>query len=160
MCGDPKQWAGFQRKLNEEVKGIVDRDLYRTETISLRSHYMSIYDGTESGKRNVMKPRQTLIALNNKFELVETLKQISLTFEKRIKSPRSKIKPGIIEKYVQRIGMVATFIKDFRNGEQQRKDVSSEMSFLHLMGAVIVKICANSYVDINEKLLNIVMHLK
>lgn len=147
--GNPKE----QRNLNARVKGIIDKGLYATETISLRSVYIDIYDETEFGKRPAARPKQTLIALTNKFNLVETLRNICMAFEKRNKL-RQNIQAKEVEKLQQRIKTTAAFIKDYKNSAQQRYDISTEISFLQCMGDVIVKSSAQPLNELSKSLLN------
>lgn len=50
--------------------------------------------------------------------------------------------------------MATLFIDSYRNTEQQRADISNEISFLQLMGDVIVKASGQPFNDTGKKLLN------
>lgn len=155
VCGDPKENKMVQRILNEKLKVILDRGSYKTETVSLRPLYLSLYSETEFGRRPVAKPKQALIALMSKFELVEALKEICSSFDKRDKQRLQRTMHVVaIEKFEQRIRMAAEFMAYYRNSEQQRADISTEISFLQMMGNAIVKTCGRIFTLIEGKLVS------
>lgn len=135
------------------MKAILYREKLKTETVSLESLYRDVYAKTKFGESRVAKPKQSLIALTNKFELTESLKKICLDFE-----IRSQLHQNIcieaIEIFKHRIRMAASFMKDYRNCAQQRDDISIEISFLELMGNVMLKVNTQPLNETVKTLLN------
>lgn len=184
--GNPKENRSLQRDLNRKAGTILDSNLFRTKTVRLSAIYAEIYHKTVLVKIDrdewaLPKPKHALIELSNKFELVEKLKEICLSFDKGYKFTNDRdntrnsrirnafgqlhrlgqadvtILPNIpakaIEKFEERIQMAADFIKNYRNCDQKREDISNEISFLQMMGEAIVKASVQYFNDAGKKLL-------
>lgn len=154
MCGHPKENKATQFELNKRVKEILDKQLFRTQTIQLSAIYMDLCHKTDSKKNRFARPKQTLIALQNIFEMIETLKQICLTFENRSQKHQQNVSAKVIAQFEDRIRIALSFIKEYKNCEQQRNDISIEISFLQLMCDVIVHANEQPFNDTGKKLLN------
>lgn len=153
-CGVPKVNKMTQCHLFERVNAILENEPVNKDSLHLRSIYREILNETKlKGKFAQPKPNQTLIELNNKLDLVEKLKEVYSAFDGREKSLQN-LCTDAIEKFDRRIRMASSFIKDYKNCEQQRVDISTEISFLELMSSVIVKACSQPFNDIGKKFLN------
>lgn len=149
--GDPKKNRIAQIDLNRKVERILDKKTFKVKTVQLRPIYVDLLHETEFNKKRITKAK--LVELTNKFELAEMLKMICVKFEKRQKSQQN-VRTKLTEIFKDRLQTAAVFIEDFRNAEQQRDDIAAEVSFLQLMGDVIVKTCGQPFNDTGKKLLN------
>lgn len=142
-CENPEDNETTQQELNEKVRNILDSDCSRVNTVELRPIYSHLHRKTETNQQRVPKRKQTLIELIHRFELVEALREICVAFESRRKSQQN-VRTTFSEKFKDRVRMAAAFIRDYRNCDQQRDDISIEISFLQLMGDAIVNTCVQS----------------
>lgn len=137
-CGDRKTNRKTQKSLFDKVEKIVGQP-NSNDALGLRNIYKDIHKETKLKSDLVEpKPNQMLIELKNKFKLVEELKEIYSKFQKREKSSQS-LNSKVIEQFDNRLRMAASFIRDYKNCEQQRADISVEISFLQTMCDVIVE---------------------
>lgn len=148
--GDPKENKMSQSNLKRKTGKILDGKSFKVKMVQLRAIYANIFHETFN-RKYITKAK--LIELTNKFELAETLRTICVEFEKRHKSQQN-VRTKFTEIFKGRIRMAAAFIKDFGNCEQQRNDIATEISFLQMMGDVIVDTCGQPFNDAGKKLLN------
>lgn len=153
-CGTPEVNKKTQQILFEKVKRILNADSFKNDSLHLRSIYESISEDTKfKGRSRAPQPNQVLVELENKLNLLERLRKICSNFEGRPTSQQN-ICNEAIEKFNSRLRMAASFIKLFKNCEQQRDDISTEISFLQLMCDVIVKASGQPFNDSGKKLLD------
>lgn len=153
-CGVPKENLNKQRILFGQVEAILKNVSFINDPLKLHSIYEEILNETRiKGKFPIPKPNQTLIELKNKLELVERLRKIDLAFKGRQESQQN-LRTEVIDKFNSRLQMAASFIRLFKNCEQQREDISNEISFLQLMCDVIGKASSQPFNDTGKKLLN------
>lgn len=151
-CGDPEENRMNQHILFEKVEEVLkDEESFANDLLNLRSIYKDIMISTKP-KPGFAKPNQKLIELNNKFELVLRLKEVSSVFQKREK-PHQSICAETAATFESRLRMAALFVKDYKNSAQQRADISTEMSFLQLMADVIDKASKQPFNDTGKQLL-------
>lgn len=168
--GSPGANSRTQRTLFGKVDQILQSETFGADPFSLRSIYKDIHyevkivepqpDPKKKNQRRnknqlLPKPKsnQTLNELNNKFELVERLRKICTAFDGRQKSQQN-ISAERIEQHGRRLRMAAAFIRQYKNSDQQRTDISNEISFLQLMNDVIVQVSSHTFNDEGRKLLN------
>lgn len=151
-CGEPKENKKTQRALFERVNEILKNGSFVNDPLNSFTIYKQIQDETKD-KKGFAKPNQILIELTNKLDLIEKLKKIYSEFEAREKS-RQTFSTEVIEKFNRRLRMAASFVKNYKNCDQQRDDISTEIAFIQLMCDVIVKASSQPINDIGKKLLN------
>lgn len=152
--GHPRENRTTQLNLNRKSKDLLERGSFKVKTVHLSAIYAEIFHKTTFEGNVWPRPKHILIELTNKFELVEALKKICLSFEKRSKIRQQNVSTKAIEKFEERIRISAKFIKDYRNCDQKRIDIATEISFLQMMGDVIVKACNQTFNDAGKKLLD------
>lgn len=133
----------LQRDLNKKAHRVLDARLYECRAVSLFEIYKEIRNGTKFNKHRERvfepRPKQVLIQLSNKLNLVETLREICSTLEYPETILRKNFDEAAISKFQERIVMANGFIKEYQNSEQMRHDIETEISFLQMMGEVIRK---------------------
>ncbi|XP_031618979.1 NFX1-type zinc finger-containing protein 1 [Contarinia nasturtii] len=152
-CGDRMLNIITQHTLFERVEHILKEEKFGEKLhATMRFIYQEIQNKTKLKEHEFAKPKQTLVELENKFDLVERLKRIALAFEGRQKLQQN-ITTEVIEKFERRLQMVASFIREFKNCNQQRADVTTELTMLELMSDVIIKASTQPFNDTGKKLL-------
>lgn len=151
VTGNRRENKMAQLHLNRKAEKILDAKSFKVKTAQLRSIYVEILHKTEFNKKCITKAKQIL--LTNKFVLAEALKKICVAFEKRRKSHQNIL---LIDVFKDRVRMAAAFIAsaDYSNSEQQRNDITTEISVLQMMGDVIVKSSGTKINDTAKQLLN------
>lgn len=148
--GEPAENTSIQERLHKKVKEICDSDSFDNDSLGLKSIYDELLLVTEitlpaastsksrAIKRQVKKslPKQTLLELRNKFDLFEKLRKNGIEFEKR--SSRNDISNDNLNVFEMRFRATDAFTRQFKNCEQQRSDLSTEICFLEMMVNVIV----------------------
>lgn len=152
-CGDPRTNKTTQENLFARVEKILNEETFTNDKLSLRTIFKDIFDATKFKNGGRVKSNQELIELTNKLDLVERLKNIYSVFDGR-KKPQKSLDNRQIDRFESRLRMAASFIRIFKNCEQQRADISTEISFLELMSDVIVKASNQEFNDAAKKLLN------
>lgn len=152
-CGRPLENRALQRDLNDKVKHILSEQLSTRFT----PIFTDIFNKTTYNQPNKNnfdpKPKQLLVELNNKFTLAESLQQICMQFEKRNQKVKN-ICDKSITKFEERIHKAIVFIKEYRNSDQKRHDIETEISFLQIMGKVIVDANVKPFNETGKRLLN------
>lgn len=149
--GHPKVNKKNQSKLFEKVKNILANESFGIDPLRLKYIYINILNETKF--QRFPRPNQKLIELENKLDLVENMKMIWLAFDRRDKT-KQNLSTEVIETFDERLQMAASFIKHYINCDQQRADISAEISFVELMCDVIVKASHQPFNDTGKKLLN------
>lgn len=171
-CGSLEANSRTQRTLFGKVNEILGDESFNNypfvnDPFYLRSIYKDILDKVKytepksaphkrQNKNQLLvkpKPNQILIELSNKLELVERLRKICTAFDGRQKT-QPNISSETIENFDRRLRMAAAFIRHYKNCDQQRTDISNEISFLEMLNDVIVKASGQPFNDAGKKLLN------
>lgn len=100
------------------------------------------------------KSKRILIEQSNKFELTNRLIEIHSIYNKRQKKNQQVLGDETIAQFDRRLRMATLFVKDFKNCDQQRADISAEIPFLQMMAEIIAKVSNQRFKDMGEKLLN------
>ncbi|KAJ6643913.1 NFX1-type zinc finger-containing protein 1, partial [Pseudolycoriella hygida] len=151
--GDPKENRKTQDKLFEKVDNILATESFISDMLHTRSIYKDILFKIKLKKAELPKPKQILNQLSNKFELVEKLRKIWTSFQER-QMTQHTISIEVLDQFDRRLRMAASFIRDFKNSDQQRKDITDEVTILELMCDVVVKASRQPSNDTGKKLLN------
>lgn len=110
-CGDPKVNKATQRILFEQVEENLKNRSFDKDPLQLKYIYEDIWKKTEFKKgQTFAKPNQTLVQLNNQFELVERLTEIRKAFNHG-KKLQQNICQEALEKFYNRLRMAASFIR-------------------------------------------------
>lgn len=135
--GSAEENENAQRTLNETIKRILKYDSFNNDPLNLRGIYANLLNETElKGPKSQQKSNQILIEIKNKFDLVDKLRMICIEYEGR-KKEQTNISTEFIDKFENRLRMAGAFIVKFKNCEQQRGDISTEITFLELMAEAI-----------------------
>lgn len=127
-----------QRNLFESVREIV-RQQFGSDSFQLKSIYEGISRETmlDEGEHKC-KSKQALMELSNKLKLTNRLHKICTTFCESQKKSQN-VSKNTIESFELRLGMAIEFVRKYKNSEQQRLDISTEIPFLEIMNKVIVE---------------------
>lgn len=110
-CGDPEVNKVTQIILFEKVEEILKSNSFGNDTLHLKSIYEDILKETQLKKSEMFaKPNQTLVQLNNKFELVEGLGKIHKAFNDRQRAHKN-LSSEVLENFDSRLQMAASFIR-------------------------------------------------
>lgn len=110
-CGDPEVNKATQRILCEKVEITLMNISFVNDPLNLKLIYEDLLKKTEFKKGEIFaKPNQTLVQLNNKFELVETLRKIWAAFYGR-QTFYKNLCTEELEKFESRLRMAASFIR-------------------------------------------------
>lgn len=110
-CGDPMVNRATQRILFENVEEILMNTSFPNDRLHLKSIYQDILKKTELKNDTMLaQPNLTLVQLNNKFDLVETLRKICEALNDRKKS-HDNLRTEVLEKFEIRLQMAASFIR-------------------------------------------------
>lgn len=90
--------------------------------------------------------------ISMKFYFSECIRQIDLRVRKRFSFRSCSAK--IMRRFDERIRVLTSFVMDFEDCEQQRDDISIELSFLKLMADAIVEADARPMFAIGRRHLN------
>lgn len=146
--GQPTTNADVQERLHKKLKEIYHGpEAFVNDPLNLKSMYEELLTATRlvappiastPNKRQVLKalPKQLLLELQNKFDLIEKLRNIGIEFEKR--NSRKEFCNDHLNVFEMRLRATDAFIRQFKNCEQQRSDLSTEICFLEMMVNVIV----------------------
>lgn len=156
--GDPKANKILQDGLIERADAILQNTPMSNDMLILRSICADIFNflggNTKQSQNRFPKTHQTLIEQSNKIELVQRLMEIYSTYKKRPTQSAQNLSADVIQQFEKRLQMAASFIKAYKNCEQQRADISTEISFLPMMAEVIVKASSQPFNDKGKMLLN------
>lgn len=145
-----------QSALYYQINDILHKESksFEKDPLHLRSFYENILEEVRfSSESTQPKSNQTLIQLKNKLKLLEVLRKIWREFEGSQGLQRN-LSTEMIKKFDRRLQMAVSFITDYTNCDQQRADISNEISFLRLMCAVFVSTSMRPFNDTGMKLLN------
>lgn len=128
-----------QQILSQEVRAIVQHESFDSDPFSLESIYKDRYHEVQPNQKGYRsKSNQALTELNNKFKLAKRLSKICTAFCKS-RGLQQNVSMDAIEEFDRRLRMDIAFVRHYKNCEQQRTDISNEISFLELMNDVIVE---------------------
>lgn len=142
--GNRKDNLDMQNDLNERTKLAQKGQLFH----GLRPIFQQIERETELKPNSTSKPKpkHVLIENYNKFRLANRLLKIFKCFDER--NPTAKtICDKMITLFTDRMKFATDFIKSYRNCDQKRQDIETEIEFLYVMAQVIAK---SSHATINE----------
>lgn len=155
-CGSPEANCRTQEILFGKVDAILQNKSLGNDPFNLRSIYQDIHREVKFTeiKSNPKKSNsnQMLTELNNKFALIERLRKMCTAFCQREKS-KPNVSVQTIEQFDLRLRMAIAFVCQYKNCEQQRSDISKEISFLQLMSDMIVQVSGKPFSEEGLKLL-------
>lgn len=156
--GDPKANRIMQDGLIVRVDEMIQNLPNSYDMPLVRSICKEIFNdlggNIKQSKNRFSKTNQTLVEHSNKIELVERLLEIHSTYEKKTTQNGQNLSADVISQFDKRLQMAEFFIKDYKNCDQQRADISTEISFLQLMAEVIAKATSQTFNDTGKTLLN------
>lgn len=151
IWGKPEENEQFQSKLHKKIDDVLKNESFWNDPLCLKIIYKTMHKDTDCNKP---KPKQLhmLMEISNKFDLIEKLRSICGDYEGR-PTQQTNISTEILDRFEIRLRLAREFILQFKNCEQQRSDISTEMSFLELMNEAIVISSARTFEVAGKKLL-------
>lgn len=147
LYGSQAENEHSQNILYRKVQKILESEAFGNDPLDVKAVYLDVC-------RNLSKPqsKQALVQLNNKFKLVDKLWAIVKIFESRT-SPQTSVSDEIIDNFEKRLRIADAFVRQFKNCEQQRADLSAELTFIEMMAEAIAISTGKTFKDNGSKLL-------
>lgn len=141
---------GEKRKgLIGQIRQILSREEFSNDPYELVATYTeTLHELTSPLKRSQLN------AMENKLQLVERLRVICETYFAMSNVAHKNLSHENTTAFENRLEMAAIFVRQFQNSEQEISDITTEISFIQLMGDVVVHSNHQQFNDIGRRLLN------
>lgn len=149
MFGNRRNNQYMQRELNERCQTMLKKTLYK----DLRPIVEDIGRETQLSQENRL-PKLKLVESYNKFRLAKRLLKIFECFNERDLEKSEILYDKVIEQFINRMQFATDFIKTYRNCDQTRYDIETEIEFLYVMAEVIAKAGEKEFRETSNALLD------